>query len=179
MNADRQTALRLHALPTADRRWILSRLPAGPRRELDGLLQELRALGIPPQFNLDGLGDMNEPAAAVLTPSAALHAASAQQVHALIGDEPVWLQARVLGLATWPWQADFIAGLAPQRRAALARCAPVRLGTDLEQALLTQLAQRLAMPAATGPAHRPARRLGGALAKALQRCREVLSTWQR
>jgi hypothetical protein len=147
MPAHRQSALLLHGLDPADRRWVLARVDPADAAVLRTHLRELRDLGIPADPAL-------APSAA---PGADGHAAavartSAAGVHLALGEEPAWIVAQLLDLRDWPWSAAFLAGLTEERRAAVARAAPAPLAPHAAAALLAAVAARLA---GDGPAAAP------------------------
>jgi hypothetical protein len=145
-----QAALLLHGLDERDRDWIMTRLPAGERLELAGHLNELTALGIPADQQLiraaTRAGDDEN---------------TAVRMHAVLVNEPLWLQASILAIEAWPWRDAYLAGLPADRRERLVRLMPTQLAPSAARAIQAQLAARLSaapvvahMPT-TAPAARP------------------------
>lgn len=165
--AERQAALALHSMQPADRSWMLERLPAAGRKQLQGLLDELNALGVPaqPQWMLERC--LGGPAGevrgnAVPEPTderQRLRSLSAQQAHRLLAGEPDRLIADVLQLGPFPWQASLL-DLLPARRAgieAMLDRLPAAAGSRRKQVLLRGLTARAAqLSAEPGPQVAPA-----------------------
>lgn len=107
----RRAALLLHALPVTDRRWLLGRLDDGQRRQLQGLLDELAALGVQV-----APADVAALTSTPVTPSGGPEAADPG---AGLADEPAWIR-QALGDAGIP--------LAPAARRALRQVAARRRG---------------------------------------------------
>ena len=136
----RRAALTLHALGAADRAWLLAQLPPVQREQLQAMLRELEALGIPASGNL--LQDLLGAADAGVRPEAgASQAARAetsqlgsstgfQQQQAALGrldaalvarilqSEPAGLIAQLLHIHAWPWRQAVLEqlGLVKRRR---------------------------------------------------------------
>ena len=114
MNGSRQAALTLHALPAAERNWVLERLEPQERQLMQSHLDELAALGIPADQRL--VDEALNKARAAAAPRAVIAGASAMTMQTLLSAEPAGLVARVLALGDWPWARELMAGLAAQRR---------------------------------------------------------------
>jgi hypothetical protein len=113
-----------HALAAPDQAWLLGALPAGPRRVLQGLLIELRELGIPPDAAL--LEDLQGAAGRPVPPrsgSARLEGLPARRIRPmaqLLQRESPRLTARLLAMRAWPWQNQLLA----EMEASFARALP-------------------------------------------------------
>jgi hypothetical protein len=141
MPAHRQSALLLHGLSAADRRWVLARIDPADAAVLRAHLRELRELGIPAD---PALAPSAAPAGAGADPHAAIVArASSAGLQLALGDEPAWLVAQVLALRDWPWRAAYLDGLTEERRAAVAKASPATLAPHAEAGLLAAIAARL------------------------------------
>lgn len=126
---ERRAALLVHALPEADRAWVLDALPGGQKADLLALLQELHEMNIAPdaQWLQECLPSNPPQAAAAWTPAygpgaslpkaealnhadaaspdlAALGPAQLAELARLLGQEPVSLSARFLRARPWPWR---------------------------------------------------------------------------
>jgi hypothetical protein len=90
--AQRRSALALHSMSSADREWMLARLPAEAGARLTALVDELRSLGLPPDPQLVKSA-VSAPAVAALG-----HAARPPvlRLAALLSDEPARLVAHAL-----------------------------------------------------------------------------------
>jgi hypothetical protein len=161
MPQHRQSALLLHGLAEADRRWILARLPNEDQQILDAHLSELKSLGIPadPVLLDTAMVAARAPRRGVVADP--LQRASASQMQALLAEEPVWLVRHVLALEAWPWKQDFLAAQNANRRERLlaAGQSPAAAGSKVAERLRAQLTQRLAdadFACAAGQPHRSA-----------------------
>jgi hypothetical protein len=142
MPAHRQSALLLHGLSAADRRWVLARVDPADAAVLRAHLRELRELGIPAD---PALAPTAAPAPSGADPHTAIVArASNAGLQLALGDEPAWVVAQVLALRDWPWRAAFLDGLTEERRTAVTRATPTGLAPHAEAALLAAIATRLA-----------------------------------
>jgi hypothetical protein len=162
MDSHRQSALLLHGLAEADRRWVLEHLDEEDRRILAEHLTELSSLGIPRDPTL--IDAIKSPSRAAPTP---MHVASAPQMQALLGDEPLWLVQYILALDDWPWRQAFLDGLTARQRKGLAAAEFAPLGPKLAECLRNQLEQRLRDSAR--PADRSIRPAPVGLFKTMQR----------
>lgn len=166
--AARHAALLLHTVSDDDRAWLLSRMDGAERARLQGLVDELRTIGIPPAPELlDELG----PIATVRSGAApagrgGLQHADAAALAGVLAAEPAELIARVIALGPWPWTGALLARLGALQRqqvmdrvAALAR-APERAPSALDARLLGLVEARLAQARSEAPPSSP--RPGGA-----------------
>lgn len=123
----RRSALTLHALAAHDRGWLLAKLPASQRDELERLLAELRALGIPaePRFARKALEHDRLPAIETAPATAqagrtggvdALDSVQAGALAQLLQHEPATLIAYVVGLRGAAGEAVLEHLAAPKRR---------------------------------------------------------------
>lgn len=144
----RRAALLAHAMGSADRAWLLASLPPPHRHAMQGWLDELRELGIPPDATL-----LHDAIAAPVTtepeePRERLAKLDARQLQALahvLKDEPAGLTARLLALRPWPWK-DALVALLPAGRVQSAESVPAWQAVPaLEQALCDVLLRRLEM----------------------------------
>lgn len=114
MSGHRQAAVALFGLSEGDRRGILAELPDADQRVLRGYLKELAALGFDPAAE--------QPTAAPAQPQplpgarARIAGASASAMAEVLANEPASLIAQLLAIAAWPWAADLMELLPPQRR---------------------------------------------------------------
>lgn len=150
-SSPRRAALLVHAMPRSDREWLLASLAPQHRVELELLLDELQALGIPPDEAL--LRQVIEAPPAKPGVAERLEGLAPGQVAALVRllqQEPPQLAARLLAARTWPWR-DKVLEAVPAAAAAAARPAPA-----LQQAICESLLRHLeALPppaAAAAPA---------------------------
>lgn len=173
MNAanSRHAALTLHALPPADREWVLRRLDPQQQLVVEGHLEELRGLCIPAEADLVRSAlQQSPPAESESAWRAALAARSGAEMNEVLRVEPVALVARLLDLGPWTWEADFLQCLTP---AARARIAALRQRADaaaheLDAWLLREWAARLEpLARADTPCAQPSRR------------RALAAWWQR
>ncbi|HEX7639614.1 MAG TPA: hypothetical protein VF457_14555, partial [Burkholderiaceae bacterium] len=153
----RRAALLLHTVSAEDRGWLLAQLGEAQRARLQALVDELRAIGIPPAPEL--LREL-APAASIDGVAAAdpapdlKRADPAALAHVLAG-EPAELVALLLSLGPWPWSGDLLARLggARQRQVLdiLAVIAPVpeRPASSLDTRLLALVEARVTDAAAT------------------------------
>lgn len=141
----RKAALTLHALTDGDRAWLLDRLEPSQRRSLEGLLQELANLGIPPDSRLL----QNAIAAAqdggpLPSTRTTLSEMSPEAIQALLLGEPAGLLARVLAAQDWPWSEAFLRSLDASQRRHVAEAMRDGLAASkaLDDWLLDDLARR-------------------------------------
>ncbi|TFY97082.1 hypothetical protein [Ramlibacter humi] len=136
----RRAALLVHALPKPDREWLLDSLAPRDRVEMEGLLDELRELDIPPDHAL--LKDVVEaaPQPAAMGAADRLERLSPSQVRLLVEvlrPEPARLVSTLLGLRAWPWRNEVALALGGVEASASTQ-APA-----LQQALCEVLWRRL------------------------------------
>jgi hypothetical protein len=123
----RKAALLMHGLGVQDRQWMLERLSSSQREVLDPLLEELAALGLPPNASLvQELLQAHEIQAAVPQEPFSLAQVLAEDVLRIMRDEPVELIVTLLGVRQWPWQNEFLA-LLPLIKRKLVQEALIRL----------------------------------------------------
>lgn len=169
----RQSALLLHAMPHADRQWLLERLSAQERGAIASLLDELVSLGIPRSQELlqqaiaqnatatqEAFASKRPPDATVSTVQA-LDSIDAEKdalawsrLCEVLKEEPARLVARLLALHDWAWREKALRTLAPRKRQFVlelgerrAQPSPVTSGaplaTTLSAAMLAALAERV------------------------------------
>lgn len=164
----RRCALTLHAIGSQDRQWLLARLPLDRRTELEELVNELRALGIPAdprvaQAALDH--DHREaPAFQATEPrgrgGSALDivtSAPATELALLLQHEPPTLIAHVVALREAGGDA-LLSQLSTARRRQVQEVLLRSAARSNSAALAPQLAQALLDQIAAGLALRPQRR---------------------
>jgi hypothetical protein len=123
MSDSRRAALTLHALPPADRRWVLDRLAPHQRHVLAEHLAELDALRIPADPVLvrraleQGRQNDGEPGW-----RDALDRCEASAVVEALRAEPAMLIARVLAAGPWSWSAPLRAALPGDQLAVVDDC---------------------------------------------------------
>jgi hypothetical protein len=174
----RRAALLLHALPEADRGWLLGQLPGPDRAGLGALLEELSDLGIAAdRALLDEVLGGRSPYRATAPEAGAppapgpvgdLRRVAPHRMAALLRNEPPGLVGAALALHDWPWRAQVLTALGPVRarqaeelaarweRSGLAAeggSAPA-LAAELLAALQRRLSGGSAVPAAPGAAPR-------------------------
>lgn len=153
---NRKAALLLHALSEQDRQWALSRLTTESRMTADGLLVELRTLGIPADESLIRDALLAVPASPVKGTEELLFSACAADVARLLQHESVRTVALVLALEKWPWEEIFLASLEPEFRANVLRVRAELLAATvppvLAGTLRTVLRERLAALTSSLPA---------------------------
>ncbi len=154
----RRAALLLHTVSDDDRAWLLSQMDGAERARLQGLVDELRAIGIPPAPELlDELG----PAVAARVRGDAGHRGGLQHADpvalaAVLAAEPSELIARVIAQGPWTWTGALLARLGALQRQqvmdSLAALPPAheRTASALDARLLAIVEVRLAQaPAGT------------------------------
>ncbi|WP_211473813.1 hypothetical protein [Collimonas humicola] len=166
----RRTALLLHAMSAADRNWMLTRLGGAVQTSLNGMLDELAALGIPADRDLLSRAAESTAPARHAAMSAAdpvkLDAGNAAEIlradplaHAIaalknatpaslaqvLKEEPPELIARLLACHAWSWREDLLEQLGQARRLQVERFAHAFSGSAprLTEILLDSLASRL------------------------------------
>jgi hypothetical protein len=136
-----RAALTLHAMPGADRQWLLDALSGEELATLRPLLLELEALGIPRDAGLSPA--LQGQAASGHDPAGALQGLDGEGVRRLAGmlrAEPPRLVAVLLSAGRWPWRDQLLAQLGVDRTRVDAR--PMKAGDAgaLAAALLADLA---------------------------------------
>ena len=151
----RRAALLLHTVSVDDRAWLLSQMDDAGRLRLQGLVDELRTIGIPPAPELlDELGPVviarpRGDGAGAANPIGLQHA-DAAALASVLAAEPTELIARVITLGPWPWTGTLLARLgALQRQQVMERIAAMppaqeRASSALDARLLVLVEVRLA-----------------------------------
>lgn len=151
--SQRQAALLVHALPSADREWLLGSLEPHDRVEMEGLLDELRELDIPPDSALlEKIVEAAPPRAARTSTIELLERLPASRIPVLVEllrSEPPRLVSTLLGMRAWPWKGEVARALG--RVEASAATHPVAL----QQALCEAVWRRLQAKGVTQPAAGP------------------------
>ena len=145
----RRAAMRLRALGTADRAWVLGRLLPEERERIEVLLEELDALHGDTElqaFSDLARSELLETAPTLAdAPATIVTHAEPEQVTRVLADEPDWLVVRVCAIARWPWLPAFLAQLERARAARVAALmrdvSPAK--RSLENALVAAVAARL------------------------------------
>jgi hypothetical protein len=116
----RLAALTLHALNVDDRGWMLDRVSASQRRELEALMSELVAIGIPSDPSLvdAALVPRSEPVVAAPAPSRSL-TAEPHALARLLRSEPAGLAARCLSLLDAEKRAEVVRLLPEKQRVSI------------------------------------------------------------
>jgi hypothetical protein len=140
----RHAALALHAVSHADRLWLLDQLPRSAREELEPLLRELSALGIPsdPSF----ISRVVRPGETPDSTERLLRPENAARIAEIVSGEPQRVAACLASLGDSQWRAAFASQLAKGARAALTNAsgeASVTCPPRLAEAVLRQVALRL------------------------------------
>jgi hypothetical protein len=169
----RKAALAVHALAAPDRAWVLQALPRNHREELEPLLAELEALGIPADRSLYRETDAVLPEPELSWPDK-LDGATLTALSDTLAREPEQLTQALLAIRPWSWGRRLLAGWSGERRAALAE-APSRAPVTprLASTLLQVLHERVT--AAQDECHAPV----SAAPRAWQRLRAVLAPLRR
>jgi hypothetical protein len=169
----RKAALAVHALAAPDRAWVLQALPRNHREELEPLLAELKALGIPADRSLYRETDAVPPEPELSWPDK-LDGATLSTLSNTLTREPEQLTQALLAIRPWCWGPRLLAGWTGEQRAVLAEV-PARAPVTprLESALLQVLHERVTAAQAE-------RQVAGAAApRAWQRLRAVLAPLRR
>jgi hypothetical protein len=134
--ASRRAALLAHAMPAADREWLLAELDEGRRGVLAALLDDLRSLGIPRDPGLVRQLLDEEAAGDPGRSLAALHSAGVAKLLEVLRGEPESVVGPFLRARAWPWRDAVLheLGAHAQRAFALQGAAVPR---RLEQALVS------------------------------------------
>jgi hypothetical protein len=150
----RKAALRLHAVSSTDRDWMLQRLVPQEQARLGDLLRELRELGIqaehcaPDEVEArSNASNADEELAGVADALALMRSATLPEIVALLSAEPEHVAAAVLAVYPWPWRPRLLAEYGVEMRQRLKRAlqsAP-RLAPRVRAELIRLLAERLAV----------------------------------
>jgi hypothetical protein len=112
------------------------------------LLQELRALGIPPEPGVAQQAIATRPSKAAVQPHELVAQASAVRLADVLKDEPAELVACLIQAGRWRWKDAFVSLLAPGRRAQVQQLLGNRaLPSKLADAVVSAVAARLAVQA--------------------------------
>lgn len=151
LSALRQAALLAHALSPRDRAWLLASLDAQNRARIEGLLRELRALGIPGDGSLLQQALQRPGASACVDvrdgAPRALSSVQAQAVADLLRGEPAALAARLLATQAGAFAEALLDRLAPHQAQAVRQVAPQRPAPALERAVRDAVQLALALQA--------------------------------
>lgn len=169
----RRCALTLHAIGSQDRQWLLQRLPALRRRQLEALLGELQTLGIPADPRVAQVAlDQGDRDLAALQPQghrgddavALVRSAPAADLAVLLQDEPTAMIMRVVGVLGLDANG-ILSHLGPAKRRQVGEQMPASAAradsggsvSPFTRALIEELSARLKARAHSG-ATEPARR---------------------
>jgi hypothetical protein len=109
MDGIRLAALKLYGAAPADRNWILDQFDRPTRRQLRGLLRDLRRSGI----NSETIGDVDharivaerdEPQPTAADSAARLERADPERIVCALSGEPAWVIAAVVNARGWTWR---------------------------------------------------------------------------
>jgi hypothetical protein len=144
MDALRLAALKLYGAAPSDRAWILSQFDRRTRRQLNGLLRDLKDSGIAPET----LGEIDQ--AALPDPArepevaesvVRLNAADPRAIEHAIEAEPAWVIATILNAHAWSWREAVVKRL--KRKKVLGEHLPQTSPTPaVTSALVDSLARR-------------------------------------
>ena len=137
----RRAALLVHALARPDQEWLLASLAPHHRVELEGLLEELATLGIPPD---EGVlrqvleAPPQDQSAGAIDRLERLAPAQVESLAQLLREEPPRVAASLLAAHAWPWKEAVLQALP-------AACAEVRPPAPaLQQATCESVLRHLA-----------------------------------
>lgn len=133
--ANRRAALLAHAMPAADRAWLLAELDPDRRGVLAGLLDELRSMGIPRDPALVRQLLDEEAAGSPDRSLTALGPDALPRLFDVLRGEPETIVAIFLHAQSWPWRGAALQELGVAVRDAYARH-PVPAPQRLEQAVV-------------------------------------------
>lgn len=153
----RHAALLLHAMDRPDQEWALQALPVEQRATLEGLLDELAALGIArdPALVAEAIAEIQPKAVSASAPAPfsmedelqALNASQLERLIHVMRSEPTRLVAQWLRVRAWPWESAFLKGLPPDQRAAVTSILSVMpttpIAPELRRVLVTAVTARL------------------------------------
>ena len=142
----RRCALMLHGVSAGDQAWLLERIAEPHRTRVSALLQELRALGIPPEKGAVQQAIAGGPPRAASQPQELLAQAPAARLADVLKDEPGELVACLIQAGPWRWKDAFIALLAPGQRAQVQKLLGSRVfAPKLADSVVHAVAARLAI----------------------------------
>lgn len=143
MTPARRAAVLLHSMNAPDREWIMNSLPSPQRGVLDGLLTELRELGIPSDPELLEEFLKTEP----VTAKDVVLREPDQNVIALIAQmlerEPPVLVGRLFAAHEWSWREKVLQQMDPRSAARVRSFSEVPCGAELANFLVKSFERRL------------------------------------
>ena len=157
MSGHRQAAVALYGASELDRQLVLAQLEPSDQVLLRGYLAELSELG----FSAAHMAAYHPvtPHQSNPPPPAAkhgvLHAANAQQLYAVLREEPASLVAQLLALDAWPWAPTLLAMYEPARRLAITQAAGGTVMAPAKAAALRALLAERLPPLSAAPAAAP------------------------
>ncbi len=114
--SSRQAALLVHALADADKAWVLDQLMPTEQTQLQPLLSELRALGIPEDRALIDVALSRSapasPSAAPTDDDAYVSGVAAHDITRVLRAESTGFVRKLLACGDWPWRIEVAAALA-------------------------------------------------------------------
>lgn len=155
--ANRRAALLVHAMPAADREWLLAELDPAHRSVLAALLEELRGLEIPRDPTLLQQLLDEEAAGDPERSLAALPAAALPRLWDVLRGEHESVTATFLRAGAWPWRQAALQELGAPVREAFAS-APAAAPGHLRQAIVDSVWQAVQALEPTNSTPRRARR---------------------
>ena len=151
----------LASLSKRDRAWILRNLSEGAQRCLrerasseranpDGSLDAGPRIPTAPAAGKDRIATKEDPAAA---DERAVEWLEGEQVAAALAGEPPWIVAMLLGLRSWPWEAQMLTRIAPMTRLEVSqlRLSATRASDGMRRLMLSSLRARVASITAASP----------------------------
>lgn len=151
-SSPRRAALLVHAMPRHDREWLLGSLAPQHRVELELLLDELQALGIPPDETL--LRQVIDAPSAKPGVAERLEGLAPGQVAVLVRllqQEPPQVAASLLAVRAWPWREQVLQAV-PAAAATAARKPAPALQQAICESVLRQIESLPPLPPAAAPA---------------------------
>ncbi|WP_017760273.1 hypothetical protein [Pseudacidovorax intermedius] len=115
----RYAALLLHAMAPADRNWMLDALSSAQRQQINGLLQELEAVGVsrdPLLISEATADDDSNDRPSDEEFLMGLGRSDVEQAVACLRTEPAELLAQWLQCAHWPWREELLGALEANKR---------------------------------------------------------------
>jgi len=148
MDALRLAALKLYGASPSDRAWILSQFDRRTRKQLDGLLKDLRRSGIDPE-TISNMADGDLPAPGPEEPlveladgARELDAADPRAVERALAGESAWVISAVVNARAWSWREQVVRRLTGKK--ILARSpSEARPKPAVVSALVAALARRV------------------------------------
>jgi hypothetical protein len=111
MSGYRRAAVALHGVAAEDQSWVLDALAPAEKATLMQLLDELKELGFSEDAsNVADIFDLSRDARHAVPASLTdrVRHASAEQLFAILENEPSSLIAHFLSIAQWPWSEAFL-----------------------------------------------------------------------